>query len=94
MLVISTSAQHTLVRAVRPDGKRKWFVEDASARLQSVAPKHIVLDLGDAPDALHPDAPFPVLQTYRDDLAGAAAELLQTGWELVSAGEAPKAARL
>jgi exoribonuclease II len=93
---VASSGQKRLGCAIRPDGKKNWFVEDQHGVVQSVAPKQISYVLGSSPTDLVPSA----IYESTDEKVSAAAliaaieaesearvaeysELVEIAWEIV-----------
>lgn len=89
LLVQLSSNRRRLVRALRPDGKRNWLVEDAAGQAVSIAPKQVLFTIGHpstAPDLKPPLSHLDAIATAR---AADVAAGLEDAWELVAPDEEP-----
>lgn len=88
LLQFQTSAgRRRLARALRPDGKRNWIVEDATGQTSSVTPKQVTYVLGtaDTIDLLNDD--LKQLETECIQRAEDSSDLLELAWEIISSGD-------
>lgn len=84
---VLSSSRRRLAKALRPDGKRNWFVEDATAQTSSVTPKQITFVIGHPSEYKDLDISLGTLNNLAASKAAECAELLETAWEIIASGE-------
>lgn len=84
--VQTAPGRRRLARALRPDGKRNWFVEHATGTV-SIAPKNVLFIVGDSTLHLALEPDIAELEAACEARAAENLELLEVAWEVIHAGD-------